>query len=235
MIKGIPDKSEWPKTADGTTDWEALFDNKEKGLIAFVLGNETPVQLKQQTDAIIRAIFNRKRDQALLDKLTAFLNKLIPNDAAQERFPSLQERVIELLEKIKNNRIDRARAFSEKKGKSKKSKENTNRRANPVIGFFRRRSDALGIAISLLKIKPKKSQKNKNKGLKDLASSIAATAATNEDAFFQQDAYVDDSDGGNTEWEDDDSLTMKEGSYAQVIYEEDEIKEDERLESWDDY
>jgi len=86
-----------PPTIDGTTDWEVLFENDEQGLFAIVAATQTPAQLKQITEDIIRALFSRKQDQPVLGKVTAFLEKLIPEDASEDRFPVMQVTVKELL------------------------------------------------------------------------------------------------------------------------------------------
>jgi len=224
LISPIPEKSTWPPTIDGTTDWEVLFENDEQGLFAIVSATQTPAQLKQITEDIIRALFSRKRDQPVLGKVTAFLEKLIPEDASEDRFPVMQVTVKELLGKIKENRIERAAAYVEKKAKRKKSKKKNNRRPNLIVGFFRRRADALVFLFGLV---------SGGAGKKDKAS---AAAQDGEEAFFKQDAYVH-SGGGDTEWQDSDMHAMKEAKTAKPGAFEDlvEKKPDEKYESWDDY
>lgn len=231
MIKTIPDKAEWPKTVDKTTDWETLFENKENGFIALVLATDTPALLKSQTETIIRTIFNRKRDQALLNKLTAFLGKIIPDDASDERFPTMQLGVRQLLEKIKEDRVKRAAISVTRKAKKKKSKKEANRRANLVTGFFRRSNDALGIVFGLMKKKPKAKKRGKK------TSREKSDTSPEKDAFYQQAAYVDDGGDGDTEWQDNDLATMKEGDADKAVVFEDDVKEEggDKYESWDDY
>ncbi len=216
MISPIPEKSTWPPTIDGTTDWEVLFENDEQGLFAIVSATQTPAQLKQITEDIIRALFSRKRDQPILDKVTAFLEKLIPEDASEDRFPVMQVTVKELLCKIKENRIERAAAYVEKKAKRKKSNKKNNRRPNLIVSFFRRRADALLFLFGLV---------SGGAGKKD-----------GEEAFFKQGAYVHNG-GGDTEWQDSDMHTMKEAKAAKPgIFEDLEKKKpDDKYESWDDY
>lgn len=213
----IPKKSDWPSTTDGTTDWHALFEHEEKGLLSIVSGTTTPAQLKQQAEAIIRAVFTRKRDMPVLAKVTAFLDKLIPEDADQEGFSVMQASVRQLLVKIMENRIERAAAYVEKKakkGKRKKSKKKNNRRPNRLVGFFRRRADALVFLIS---------QKNLKKN--------------GEEAFFKQDAYVDHGGDGNDQWQDSDMHAMKEGKAAKpgTFDDLEKTKKDDKYESWEDY
>ncbi len=57
-----------------------------------------------------------------------------------------------------------------------------------------------------------------------------------KEQFYQQAAYVDDGDG-NTEWQDSDMYAMKEGKTRKPsrIDLEDDVKDDGKTESWDDY
>lgn len=224
MNISIPQKNDWPPTIDGTTDWQTLFEHKQKGLIAIIMATQTPAQLKQQTEGIIRAIYNRKRDQLILGKVTAFLDKLIPEDASIERLPVMQASVRQLFGKIKETRIERAAAYVEKKarkGPRKKSGKKNNRRPNLLVGFFRRSADALVFLVGLVTRVKDATKVNKEDG---------------EEIFFKQDAYVDHGGDGNTEWQDSDvsvkeSKTVKPGIFDDAEEEE----EDQKYESWDDY
>ncbi len=231
----IVKKSEWPSSSEGTTDWQALFEDQETGLLAVVSASKTPAQLKQQTDAVIRAIFTRERDLQVLGKLTVFLEKLIPEDASQERLPVLKATVRQLLVKIKENRIERAAAFVKKKNKKsrrKKSNGKNNRRPNIIIGFFRRNADALIFLFSLL-------SRGTSADLSDNQGKVSNQKdEAGEESFFQQEAYVHHSDGdGDTQWQDSDMHDMKEGVAAKpgIFDDLEEKKPDDKYESWDDY
>jgi hypothetical protein len=222
----IPSKSDWPVTTDGTTDWHVLFENEETGLLAIISATTAPAQLKQQTEAIIQTVFTRKRDMSVLAKVTAFLEKLIPEDVSDEHFPVMKASVLQLLGKIKENRIERAASYVEKKakkGKRKKSKKKNNRRPNRIVGFFRRRADALVFLFDFKNMK-----KNEEKG---------SASEHGEDTFFKQDAYVDHGGDGNDEWQDSDMHAMKEGKAAKLGAFDDmeKKKPDNKYESWDDY
>ncbi|NQU56786.1 MAG: hypothetical protein HQ513_06090 [Rhodospirillales bacterium] len=226
----IPEKSKWPPTVDGTTDWEALFESDEQGLFAIVLATKTPAQLKQISEDIIRALFSRKRDQPILGKVTAYLEKIIPEDADVERFPVMQASIKQLLDKIKENRIERAAAYVEKKAKKAKrkktgNKKENNRRPNLIVGFFRSSADAFVFLFGLI-------SRGSDKKDKDIA-----IKEDGEEAFFKQDAYVDQGGGGDTEWQDSDMYAMKEGKTAEpgVFEDLEKKKKDDKYESWDDY
>ncbi|NQU56646.1 MAG: hypothetical protein HQ513_05380 [Rhodospirillales bacterium] len=149
----IPEKSTWPKTADGTTDWELLFEDEETGLIAGTRACSSPKQLKQQTEAIIGAIFTRKRDQAIIAKVTAYLDKLIPENANEERLPTMKSGVEQMFRKVKDDRIRKAALYVVKKkrrDKREKRKKKPNRRANPFVEFSHNHKTATAILILLL-------------------------------------------------------------------------------------
>jgi hypothetical protein len=149
----IPEKSSWPKTEAGSTDWHQLFEAEETGFIALALACASPEQLKEQTQAIIRAIFTRKRDEAVIAKVTAYLEKLIPENAAQERLPAMQSGVQQMFRKVKDDRIRKAVAYMAKKEKRKKRlkrKKKPERRTNPIIDFFQKNHTATVILILLL-------------------------------------------------------------------------------------
>jgi hypothetical protein len=234
----IVKKSEWPSTSDGTTDWQVLFDDPETGLQAVVSSCQTPAQLKQQTEAIIRAIFTRHRDLSILGKLTAFLEKLIPEDASEERLPVMQASIRQLLGRIKENRMERAAAYVRKKNKKpkgKKSNKKNNRRPNRLVGFFRRRADAMVFLYGLLS----SSGEDEAPDQQDREDNLQNEDG--EENYFQQEAYVHHGDGdGDTEWQDSDMYDMKEGEAAKPGTFDDLEKEkpddkDGKYESWDDY
>ncbi|MBL6933473.1 MAG: hypothetical protein ISR45_11030 [Rhodospirillales bacterium] len=56
-----------------------------------------------------------------------------------------------------------------------------------------------------------------------------------KEQYFQQAAYVDDGNG-NTEWEDGDMYSMKEGKGTKRRpIDMDKVKEDDKYDSWDNY
>ncbi len=146
----IPDKAAWPKTPEGTTDWEVLFEHPNTGLVGLVSATEDPEQLKELAVTIIRTVFNRKRDKPIIAKVDAFLDKLIPPDADEDGFPTMKAGVKQMLRKVKEDRIKKATAF-ERKSKSKKAQKKTtkkvNRRANPIVDFFKESNAAKAVLV----------------------------------------------------------------------------------------
>jgi len=149
----IPEKSAWPKSVDGTTDWQLLFEEEETGLIALTGACTTPEQLKQQAEAIIQAIFTRKQDASIVAKVKGYLDKLIPENADPERLPVMLGDVAQMLRKVKDDRIKKAAAFVEKKARQavrKKRKKKPNRRGNPVLEFLYKNNTAMVILVLML-------------------------------------------------------------------------------------
>lgn len=130
-IKPIPQPDDWPETVDGTTDWEILFEDSDTGLITLTDATTTPAQLKAQAQAIIKGVFKRKRDEPIIKKVMAFLDKLIPENAGPENFQTMQAGVRQMLRKVKTDRIKRAAAFVENK-----KKKSPDRRGNFLTAFF---------------------------------------------------------------------------------------------------
>ncbi|MBL6941966.1 MAG: hypothetical protein ISR53_07375 [Rhodospirillales bacterium] len=149
----IPEKSDWPKADDGTTDWESLFEDDETGLITLVQTSSTPEQLKERTVAIIQAIFARKPGTRITDKVMAYLNKLIPEDADPQRLPTMKNGVKQMLRKIKDDRIRKAAAYVKKKALKKKKgklKKKPNRRSHPVGDFIHHHNTFVSILVVAL-------------------------------------------------------------------------------------
>ena len=149
----IPEKSAWPQSVDGTTDWQLLFEEEETGLIALTVACSTPEQLKQQTEAIIEAIFTRKKDASIIAKVRSYLDKLIPDNAAPERLPVMHSGVAQMLRKVKDDRIKKAAAFVEKKAHQaarQKRKKKPNRRSNPVLEFLQKNHTAMVVLVLIL-------------------------------------------------------------------------------------
>ncbi|MBT4933821.1 MAG: hypothetical protein HOL66_16235 [Rhodospirillaceae bacterium] len=149
----IPEKSDWPKTDDGTTDWETLFEDEEAGLIALVLTSTSPEQLKERAVNIIQAIFTRKPDTKIISKVMVYLNKLIPEDADGERLATMKSGVQQMLRKVKDDRIKKAAAYVQKKAAKKKKgnpKKKVNRRGSAVGDFIHRNNTLVSILVVAL-------------------------------------------------------------------------------------
>ena len=108
-------ENDWPKTADGVTDWELVFEDEENGLMALVMTAHSTVILKECTIVIIQQLFIREDDSTNIMKYILMLNDIIPdeqeNNTNKDWLKSMRSNVVELLRKIKDDRMKKANAF----------------------------------------------------------------------------------------------------------------------------
>lgn len=105
-------KPAWPKTPDGTTDWEVVFENPDTGFIQLVAKSPSPEVLRQATTLIIDKLFTRRGDEDEVVNLKNQLESILtnPGDIA-----SKQTGVSGLLRQIKEARVEKARVYIERK------------------------------------------------------------------------------------------------------------------------
>ena len=93
------------------TDWEAAFEDPETGLIALIAGARSPAALRKSAAFVIERLCVRKDDPAEIERLTAELNRLIPDDTAEEDLPRIAEAVTTILRRIKEERKRKSAEF----------------------------------------------------------------------------------------------------------------------------
>ena len=98
----------WPKTEAGTIDWEVVFENPETGLIRLISGARSAGALRDSAMAIVELLYTRKDDPPEVERFTAELQGLIPEDTPEHLLPSLVEGVTAILRQIKDERIRKA-------------------------------------------------------------------------------------------------------------------------------
>jgi len=109
----------WPKTPEGVTDWERVFEDPDTGLIAIACRPGTPDELKSTVIVIIKKLYKRDSDQALAGKLITYVDKVIPEGAPIGAMDTLRANTAKVMRRIKEDRIKRATAYAEaKKAKS---------------------------------------------------------------------------------------------------------------------
>jgi len=107
-----------PVLEDGTTDWEAVFEHEESGLIHLVNQTHDADAVRQCAQLIIRKLFTRKNDQDEVVRLNKELDRILAK-AEGDDFEAARDAVVNLLRGIKDERIRRARAYVERKKKKK--------------------------------------------------------------------------------------------------------------------
>jgi len=105
-----------PVLEDGTTNWEAVFEHEENGLIHLVNQTHDSDAIRQCAQLIIRKLFTRKNDQDEVVRLNKELDGILAK-VESHGFEAAQKAVVTLLRRIKDERIRRARAFVERKKK----------------------------------------------------------------------------------------------------------------------
>ncbi len=101
------------KTSDETTDWEAVFEGKENGLISLVENARSTAVLRKCVLVVIHALLRRKDDAT--DKLACerSLEEIIPADADADTktgvdLEKTRKKIVELLRTIKEIRKKKA-------------------------------------------------------------------------------------------------------------------------------
>ena len=112
----------WPKTPDGTTDWEVVFESATSGFVPLVAQARTSEALGQCTKLIIHKLFTRDADGAMVEKFIADLDAIVSGVSEAGELAETRERVIGLLREIKDDRLQRAEAYIARK-KSEKAGE----------------------------------------------------------------------------------------------------------------
>lgn len=105
-------KASWPKTPDGTIDWEVVFEAPGTGFVALISQAQTPDVLKTASTLIIEKLFTRKNDTDDRDILIAQLTAIIAGGGPIE---GMIEQTTRLLRSIKDERIEKARVYIERK------------------------------------------------------------------------------------------------------------------------
>lgn len=108
-------KAAWPKTKGGTIDWEVVFENAETGLIPLISGAGSVRALRDSAVVVVKLLYARQDDPPEVERFTAELLSLIPNDTPERFLPRLVEGVTAILRQIKEERILKAEEFTHHK------------------------------------------------------------------------------------------------------------------------
>ncbi len=100
-----------PKTADGTTDWEVVFEDAETGFVPLITQARTAEALRECTKLVIHKLFSRNSDGPMVEKFTADLDVIIGGVSEADELADTRDRVIVLLRDIKTDRLQRAEAY----------------------------------------------------------------------------------------------------------------------------
>jgi len=106
------DKPAWPRTPDGTTNWEVVFESPDTGLIPLIAKAQSVEALHLSTTVVIEKLFTRRGDEDAVRILKHQLETLLNTEGD---FTSKQTGVTQLLRDIKETRIEKARIYLERK------------------------------------------------------------------------------------------------------------------------
>lgn len=106
-------KAAWPKTPDGTTDWQVVFEDPAAGFIPLVLKGQSPDAIKMAATVIIQKLFTRRNDADLCAQFITRLGDIITT--ANGDMERIRLSVGVLLREIKDERIELARVYVERK------------------------------------------------------------------------------------------------------------------------
>jgi len=103
---------DWPKTSSGETDWEAVFEDPNTGLITLVSTAATPAKLRAVTELIVEQLFLRHGDAGNRADYRAELQRIFgAGPQSQSPHSAMDELVAEVasfLRTIKRARIARS-------------------------------------------------------------------------------------------------------------------------------
>lgn len=133
----------WPKTADGATDWEAVFEDPDGGLVQLVTRAQTLDALNECASVVIRSLFTRKGDEAEVVRFMKLLDFAITKGRKTDDAPQTRTSVEFLLRRIKQELIDKATAYIAQKN----SKQAIERRA---VRLSKNKSRLMAVAAGIV-------------------------------------------------------------------------------------
>ncbi|MFC1672631.1 hypothetical protein ACFL12_00620 [Pseudomonadota bacterium] len=106
-------KAAWPKTPDGTTDWEVVFEDPTSGFIPLIVQAQSAEALKMSATVIIEKLFTRRNDTDQRELMIARLGELVKEHGAN--MDTTRTVVADLMREIKDERVEKARVYVERK------------------------------------------------------------------------------------------------------------------------
>ncbi len=181
-----PSKPNWPKKPTGVTDWESVFEAPDTGLITLISSAPSATALRKATLVIVEKLYVRDDDPAEVERITAEITAMIPDDLAAENLPPIAEAMAGILRQIKTGRIQRAAAY-EAAGAATETVERRRKFViqEPSKTFFQRVSPwiwgpgmgaAAGLVIALIYIGGLGGREKKIQPAQQLADEMAAVA-----------------------------------------------------------
>lgn len=92
---------------DGTTNWTVVFEDPEQGVLPAVQAVTSEQQLRAVMAQVAHLLFKRKRDEGPRAEFQAKVYAII-DDVEADGFETVRDRVLDMLDKEKNHRIQKA-------------------------------------------------------------------------------------------------------------------------------
>ena len=96
-------KEGWPKAQDGTTDWKAIFEAPDGGLIPLILQTNSPQALRDCAIVSIQTLFSRDIDVRDVTRITRDLEDLVPDNTPDYRLRHCMNEITGLLRRFHKN------------------------------------------------------------------------------------------------------------------------------------
>lgn len=105
-------QSAWPRTPDGTTDWEYVFEDPSSGFIPLISQVQSPEALTMGATVVLEKLFTRKNDVDERTLLIAQLNRITGTEKSIEDKIAY---VAKLMRGVKDERMRKARDYVARK------------------------------------------------------------------------------------------------------------------------
>jgi hypothetical protein len=130
-VKPVTDRSSWAVKPNGIIDWERVFEDPDKGLIALGAQAHSPSALRKIAQLIVQSLYVRADDPAEFARFMAELAPLIPDHLAPQAFPHVVAEVTAFLRRLKEARIRKAIKLEREKAREKTLKGKLLKTATP--------------------------------------------------------------------------------------------------------
>ena len=105
----------WPKTPDGVTDWEYVFEAPDTGIIDVVSQAQSSAALNDCAVVIISNLFTRKDDRPEVARYMSLLRPVIEDAERTKDIDVARDHVVHLLRQIKTERVHKAQTYVRQK------------------------------------------------------------------------------------------------------------------------
>lgn len=126
-----PVEVKMPVNPDGTTNWQVVFDDPERGILTAVGATRSTSQLRAVMVSVAPLLFKRKRDSKTRAAFLARVDAIIDVECGGE-FEVAQARLSDILRAEKKHRIEKADIYS----KNKAAGQALERRRQSGSGFI---------------------------------------------------------------------------------------------------